>query len=91
MKSNHIYWYGINKSPRSIFAKEIANPTNTTDYIFANNILLASIFSFIGFLVFEFLMLLGGVSIMFSSLIFLQNFFHFLGCLFTIWFLLDDW
>ena len=53
--------------------------------------LVGAIASFLFFLVFEFLMMLGGLSIMFDSLTFLQNFLHLLGIMFTGWFLLDSW
>ena len=83
LEQNHIYFKGISKTTVDI--------TTTADYTSASSELKIAIWSFIGILAFEFLMLLGGVVVMFPSLVFLQVFVHFLGCLFTIWFLLDDW
>ena len=90
LKQNHIYWIGIDKT-HSIYAKSSNSITADSNYLAADNQLQIAVFTFIGFLVFEFLMLLGGVSIMFGSLIYLQNFIHFLGCMFSVWFLLDSW
>ena len=90
LKRNFIYWYGLNKV-HSIFLKEPDALSQTPEYLQAEQSLQAAVFSFIFFLVFEVAMLLVGVGLMFSSLTFLQNFLHFLGCLFTVWFLLDSW
>ena len=49
------------------------------------------IWSMVAFLGIEFLMLLSGVSLMCKQLTFLQNFLHFVGCFFSLWFILDSW
>ena len=91
LDSNHIYWYDIKKQSRPIFATLNASETDSAEFTSASNSLTAAIFSFLGFLGFEFLMLLAGVPVMFPSLVYLQNFFHLLGILFTVWFVLDTW
>ena len=75
--SNHIYWYG----------------TTTTDTTVdsAKGKLNAALWTFLIFLAFEFLILFTGMALMFRELVFLQNFLHLLGCLFSAWFILDSW
>ena len=89
LQENHIYWYGINEN-HSIYSstqKSTVSPKETA----AKTELQTAIYTFLGFLIFEFVMLLMGVSVMFSQWTFFQNFIHGLGCLFTLWFLLDSW
>lgn len=47
--------------------------------------------SFIICMTFEFLLMVLGMSLIFDKCNILQIFMHFLGCLFTAWFLLDTW
>ena len=47
----------------------------------------------IGLCIFEFLLMIAGTSVtpIFAKFNLLQIILHFLGCLFTIWFILDSW
>ncbi len=40
---------------------------------------------------FEFLLMVLGISLLYNKTNIVQIFLHFLGCLFTTWFVLDNW
>jgi hypothetical protein len=64
---------------------------SSSDLKTAESTLVGVTVCYIIFMVFEFLMQLLGVSLMYNQTNMLQIFLHILGCTFTTWFILDNW
>ena len=94
MKENHVYWYGLGQQHSQYNPNKACISTYCPGgelYISAQNQLKAALIVQVAFILAEFLSMLVGISILFPELTFLQCFLHFLGCMFTLWFLLDSW
>ncbi|CDW87277.1 UNKNOWN [Stylonychia lemnae] len=78
--TDHIYWgIGFNYSDTS------------DEYMTAEKILVGVTIAYLFCMGFEFLVMVLGISLLFNNINIVQIFLHFLGCLFTTWFILDNW
>ncbi len=82
LRTNFLYW-GIGAAVSSV--------QGTSAYLSAESTLVGVTVCFIIFLAFEVLLLILGISLMFNQVNMVQIFLHVLGCLFTTWFILDNW
>ena len=81
LRTDHIYW-GVGEQSFS---------TQSDQYFKAESTLVGVTICFLIFLAFEFLIMILGISLTFNQVNLIQIFLHSLGCIFTLWFLLDSW
>eukprot|EP00347_Sterkiella_histriomuscorum_P010928 403374394 len=77
---DHIYWgIGFNYSSTS------------DEYQTAQKTLVGICIAYLFCISFEFVVMVLGMSLLYNQFNIVQIFLHFLGCLFTTWFILDSW